>query len=151
MAPAPKTRAGKKGDADKGPLVRKSVDGDGCWDVERNEALDCFEFVGTKGAPARSVFCISPHPALPRPAPPKPISESKELSNTNPLLVTHKIKIMSAQRCDTMLDSLENLALCRTVSDLTLDEREPANTRATHTHTHTRTHAHTHTHTATVR
>ena len=39
MAPAPKTRAGKKGDADKGPLVRKSVDGDGCWDVERNEAL----------------------------------------------------------------------------------------------------------------
>ena len=89
MAPAPKTRAGKKGDADKGPLVRKSVDGDGCWDVERNEALDCFEFVGTKGAPARSVLCISPHPALPCPAPPKPIGASKELSYKPALSYTH--------------------------------------------------------------
>lgn len=59
MAPAPKASgAAKKGGADKkadkGPPVRKSVDGDGCWDVESNQALDCFEFVGAKGAPARA-------------------------------------------------------------------------------------------------
>ena len=34
--------------------ARKSVDGDGCWDVSSNELLDCFEFVGKKGAQVRA-------------------------------------------------------------------------------------------------
>jgi len=56
MAPAPKkgVRAkGAAGEVNKGPPIRKSVDGDGCWDVASNERLDCFEFVGAQGSPAR--------------------------------------------------------------------------------------------------
>jgi hypothetical protein len=59
MAPATRQPGAKKGaavsdkNAPKAAAQRKSVDGDGCWDVEGNEALDCFEFVGAKGAAAR--------------------------------------------------------------------------------------------------
>ena len=56
MVPAPKKGVRAKGAAEevnKGPPIRKSVDGDGCWDVASNERLDCFEFVGAQGSPAR--------------------------------------------------------------------------------------------------
>jgi hypothetical protein len=55
MAPATRKAARKKGaamaekDAAKALAQKISVDGDGCWDVESNEARDCFEFAGLKG------------------------------------------------------------------------------------------------------
>lgn len=57
MVPAPSRNAAGAGKSGQGttsagrtdkPIERKSVDGDGCWDVAASDALDCFQFVGAK-------------------------------------------------------------------------------------------------------
>lgn len=59
MAPATRQSGTRKGATDsdrnapKAAVQRKSVDGEGCWDVERNAELDCWEFVGAKGTAAQ--------------------------------------------------------------------------------------------------